>query len=92
MMASLQARPANYSATKTKAMDDARKMQAATLGEAKKTGQDPPKFVLMELIGKGSFGRVYKGYVIQSPSCARLTTPKQGYELSCHCRRKDSRY
>jgi hypothetical protein len=46
---------------KTKAVDDARKMQAYVVEECKKSGKDPPPYGLEELIGKGSFGRVYKG-------------------------------
>lgn len=36
-------------------------MQKATVEAATKEGKDPPKYALIELIGKGSFGRVYKG-------------------------------
>jgi hypothetical protein len=46
---------------KTKAVDEARKMQSYVNEECKKTGKDPPPYGLEELIGKGSFGRVYKG-------------------------------
>lgn len=36
-------------------------MQASIMDAARKAGKDPPKYVLMELIEKGSYGRVYKG-------------------------------
>lgn len=47
-------------AGRQKAMEDARKTQAAILDECSRTKKDPPPYVLTELIGKGSFGRVYK--------------------------------
>jgi hypothetical protein len=60
MMDKLQVRPAESSSVKAKAVEDARQMQAAVIDEAQKAGKTPPKYALMELIGKGSFGRVYK--------------------------------
>ena len=60
-MEHLQVRPAEYNSVKTKAVEDARQMQATVLEVASKAGKIPPKYVLLELIGKGSFGRVYKG-------------------------------
>ncbi|RAL66877.1 hypothetical protein DID88_007659 [Monilinia fructigena] len=36
-------------------------MQASVIEAATKAGKEPPKYALVELIGKGSFGRVYKG-------------------------------
>lgn len=59
----LSARSAERQSNKMKAVDDARQMQAIVIEECKKSGKEPPKYVLMELIGKGSFGRVYKGQV-----------------------------
>lgn len=60
MMASLQVRGPEYSATKQKAFEDAKKMQKAIVETCKKLGKDIPQYQLSELIGKGSFGRVYK--------------------------------
>ncbi|KAF7563476.1 hypothetical protein G7046_g602 [Stylonectria norvegica] len=59
-MASLQVRGPDLSISKQKAIDDAKKMQKLVVEQASKAGKDPPKYRLSELIGKGSFGRVYK--------------------------------
>ncbi|OTA06529.1 germinal center kinase [Trichoderma parareesei] len=50
----------SYSATKHKAIEDARAAQAAVLRECAEAGREVPPYKLLELIGKGSFGRVYK--------------------------------
>jgi hypothetical protein len=60
-MSRLQVRPVEVSSTKVKAVEDARQMQASIIDAARRIGKDPPKYALMELIGKGSYGRVYKG-------------------------------
>lgn len=59
-MASLQVRGPDYSGTKQKALEDARKMQKAIIESCNKSGKEVPQYHLTELIGKGSFGRVYK--------------------------------
>ncbi|KAJ4326466.1 Serine/threonine-protein kinase PAK 4 [Fusarium piperis] len=59
-MASLQVRGPDFSVTKQKAIEDAKKMQKLVTDQCSKTGKDPPQYRLSELIGKGSFGRVYK--------------------------------
>lgn len=59
-MASLQVRWPGISVTKQKALDDASKMQKRVIEESNKSGKDVPQYQLSELIGKGSFGRVYK--------------------------------
>ncbi|KAL6866910.1 serine/threonine protein kinase, STE family, PAK/STE20-related [Trichoderma novae-zelandiae] len=50
----------SYSATKHKAIEDARAAQAIVLRECAEAGREAPPYKLLELIGKGSFGRVYK--------------------------------
>ncbi|CAK7199468.1 Serine/threonine-protein kinase PAK 5 [Sporothrix eucalyptigena] len=45
---------------KAKAIDEARRTQAAVLRDCAAAHCDPPPYVLTELIGKGSFGRVFK--------------------------------
>ena len=60
-MDKLQVRSSEISNVKAKAQEDAKKMQAHVLEECKKAGKDPPSYALVELIGKGSFGRVYMG-------------------------------
>jgi serine/threonine protein kinase len=49
----------NYSA-KQNAIDEAQRVQIAVARECADVGQDAPPYHLAELIGKGSFGRVYK--------------------------------
>ncbi|KAM0264777.1 hypothetical protein ACHAQJ_000602 [Trichoderma viride] len=50
----------NYSAIKHKAIEDARAAQTMVLRECADAGREAPPYQLLELIGKGSFGRVYK--------------------------------
>lgn len=59
-MAALQLGVADLSATKKKAIEDADKMQKRIVRECGEAGRNPPPYALSELIGKGSFGRVYK--------------------------------
>ncbi|KAF3762141.1 kinase-like protein [Cryphonectria parasitica EP155] len=59
-MATLQVAAADLSATKKKAVEDADKMQRSIIRECAENGREPPPYALSELIGKGSFGRVYK--------------------------------
>lgn len=61
VMDRLQVKRSNWAPTKIWAQEDARQMQAAATAAANKAGKTPPKYVLDELIGKGSFGRVYRG-------------------------------
>ncbi|KZZ99701.1 serine/threonine protein kinase [Moelleriella libera RCEF 2490] len=51
---------ADYSTGKKKAIEDARKTQSLITKECATNRRTPPPYVLTELIGKGSFGRVYK--------------------------------
>jgi len=59
-MATLQVIGGGTSASRQKAIEDAKKMQAAVQKECERTGKPVPDYRLTELIGKGSFGRVYK--------------------------------
>ena len=54
------------SATKQKALDDAAKMQKRVIEECNKSGKEVPQYQLSELIGKGSFGRVYKATALET--------------------------
>lgn len=51
---------------KQKAIEDAKKMQGLVEDECRRAGRDPPAYRLQELIGKGSFGRVYKAADLQA--------------------------
>ncbi|KAM0274245.1 hypothetical protein ACHAQH_008043, partial [Verticillium albo-atrum] len=53
--------------TKQRAIEDAKTTQSSVLQECASKGKEPPPFVLTELIGKGSFGRVYKAIAPSSP-------------------------
>ncbi|KAJ0108537.1 hypothetical protein J7T55_002141 [Diaporthe amygdali] len=59
-MAHLSTYGADFSVTKKKALEDAKKMQVVVEDECHKAEQEVPPYRLKELIGKGSFGRVYK--------------------------------
>lgn len=65
-MSHLQVRGADFSVTKAKALEDAKKMQASVQEECIKAGKEVPAYRLQELIGKGSFGRVYKATDLKS--------------------------
>lgn len=47
-------------ANKARMKDAAHKEQIAAREAARKHGQPAPKYEFLELIGKGTFGRVYK--------------------------------
>ncbi|OTA93892.1 hypothetical protein M434DRAFT_284423 [Hypoxylon sp. CO27-5] len=59
-MATLQVFGGGPATTRQKAVEDARKMEEAVQEECAKSGKPAPGYRLTELIGKGSFGRVYK--------------------------------
>ncbi|GAB0138452.1 hypothetical protein EsDP_00006687 [Epichloe bromicola] len=59
-MASLGDAATHHSATRQNAIEDANKMQASVLSECAASGKEPPPYQFSELIGKGSFGRVYE--------------------------------
>ncbi|KAK5652377.1 hypothetical protein OQA88_10569 [Cercophora sp. LCS_1] len=64
MMELAQLDIAAMSATKLRAMDDAASMSSAIHAECLANDIEPPPYNLVELIGKGSFGRVYKATTI----------------------------
>jgi len=72
-MATLSVRGTDYSVTKQKALEDAKKMQATVDEDCMRVGKEPPPYLLQELIGKGSFGRVYKA---KDLTTARLVAVK----------------
>ncbi|CAI6278834.1 unnamed protein product [Periconia digitata] len=51
--------PAN--GTKLRARQQAQEMQILVSERARRSGEDPPPYEFFELIGRGSFGRVFKG-------------------------------
>ncbi|KAK7738455.1 hypothetical protein SLS53_005974 [Cytospora paraplurivora] len=59
-MAHLSVYGADLSVTKLKAIEDAKNMQVVVEEECTKAGTEVPPYSMRELIGKGSFGRVYK--------------------------------
>ncbi|KAL6834184.1 serine/threonine protein kinase, STE family, STE20-related [Trichoderma sp. SZMC 28015] len=63
---SLQVRWPDVSVTKQKALEDAKKMQNAVFESCTKAGKQAPQYELQELVGKGSFGRVYKATAIKT--------------------------
>ncbi|KAI8948420.1 kinase-like protein [Xylaria longipes] len=65
-MATLVVNAPDYSKTKQKALEDAKAMQASIMKECIDSGKDPPPYSFLEVIGKGSFGRVYKAEMMSS--------------------------
>lgn len=52
--------PASEFSTRQKAAQDAQRLRESIEEECAATGKTPPPYALEELIGKGTFGRVYK--------------------------------
>ncbi|OTB03789.1 hypothetical protein M426DRAFT_12291 [Hypoxylon sp. CI-4A] len=65
-MATLQVFGGGPTSTRQKAVEDARKMEEAVQEECAKSGKPAPGYRLTELIGKGSFGRVYKATEVRT--------------------------
>lgn len=49
--------------TKARAIQQAKDMQDLVAERAKRSGDEPPPYDFYELIGKGAYGRVFKGCV-----------------------------
>ncbi|PSN69720.1 kinase-like protein [Corynespora cassiicola Philippines] len=47
--------------TKSKAIQQAKEMETLVAERAKRSGDEPPPYDFFELIGKGAYGRVFKG-------------------------------
>ena len=60
-------RPGAAPAGRLKQIQQAKDMQKAVLERAQRRGSEAPPYRLLELIGKGSFGRVFKRYVESVP-------------------------
>ena len=63
---SLQVRNADFSSSKQKAIEDAKKMQVLVEEDCNKAGKEVPPYLLQELIGKGNYGRVYKATALKT--------------------------
>lgn len=55
--------PPMMGGTKGRAMQQAKDMELLVAERAKRGGEEPPPYDFYELIGKGAYGRVYKGWV-----------------------------
>lgn len=66
--ASLQVRNPDFTSSKQKAIEDAKKMQVIVEEECNKAGKEVPPYLLQELIGKGNYGRVYKATDLKTKS------------------------
>jgi hypothetical protein len=64
MMASEFLNPRQNANGKAGQVEEAKKMQKATRDAALNDGVDEPPYEFLELIGKGTFGRVYKRLAI----------------------------
>lgn len=54
--------PTTATGTKIKQIEKARETQRIVAERAARSGTEPPPYEFLELIGKGSFGRVFKWY------------------------------
>lgn len=55
--------PPSNVGTKGRAIQQAKEMEQLVAERAKRSGEEPPQYDFIELIGKGAYGRVFKGYV-----------------------------
>ncbi len=56
--------PAMVTGTKARAIQQAKEMETLVAERAKRSGDEPPQYDFYELIGKGAYGRVFKGCVV----------------------------
>lgn len=56
--------PAMVTGTKARAIQQAKDMESLVAERAKRSGDEPPQYDFHELIGKGAYGRVFKGWVV----------------------------
>jgi hypothetical protein len=54
-------RPPVMGGPKGRAIQQAKDMEVLATERAKRSGEEPPPYDFYELIGKGAYGRVYKG-------------------------------
>lgn len=78
--------PGAAAGTKRKQKQKAREVQAVIQDTANRNGLEPPNYELEELIGKGSFGMVFKRYVLSARSDVRSAKARSGFGARrCSC-------
>ncbi|OAL44255.1 hypothetical protein IQ07DRAFT_550632 [Pyrenochaeta sp. DS3sAY3a] len=60
-MESARLQPPTMGGTKARAIQQAKEMEVLVAERAKRSGDEPPPYDFYELIGKGAYGRVFKG-------------------------------
>ncbi|KAM7201721.1 Serine/threonine-protein kinase 25 [Rhypophila sp. PSN 637] len=74
----------DYPATRQRAIQDANLMQDIAVKQCSEAGIDTPPYKLTELIGKGSFGRVYKAtsIALQKTVAVKIMSIEEGDSLA----------
>ena len=62
-MEPMRLQPPAMGGTKGRAIQQAKEMESLVAERAKRSGDEPPPYDFYELIGKGAYGRVFKGCV-----------------------------